>query len=226
MKSEFIGKVSHELKTPLTSIGMAIGIMEDGVVGIINEKQSDLIQTMKEDYERLNKLIQEILELTRLESDNFSLQIEKIDLNKLVLKIRKNFLLQGENKKISIDVDQAKSPAYVNADYNYLSRAVENIVSNALKFTPEGGSILLKLDREENDIILSIQDTGIGIAPENIDRIFDKFVQLNNNISGSIGLGLSIAKEIIEMHKGEIMVKSLSGKGTDFQIKLAAVQNE
>ncbi|HEX2982104.1 MAG TPA: ATP-binding protein [Ignavibacteriales bacterium] len=224
MKSEFIGKVSHELKTPLTSIGMAVGLLQDGVAGKLNDKQSSLISTMRDDYNRLSKLVKEILELTKIESGSLELRYETINPVLMVRAIMKDFAMQSSNKNIALEFAESRDGVpFINGDYDYLLRALENIVSNSLKFTPEGGKIKFEIAGEEKFINIRISDTGIGIPPENIDRIFDKFVQVKNNVSGSVGLGLTIAKEIIEMHGGSIHVESELNKGSIFEIRLQTV---
>lgn len=226
MKSEFLGKVSHELKTPLTSVGMALGIMEDEIVGKLTTGQQSLIQSMKEDYNRLNGLVHEILELTKLESGNFVLQFHIIDINEMIEHLIRNFSLQSRDKRVNLKSCLYEFPALINADYEYLFRALENIISNALKFTPEEGEITISVKKSTNYMFINIKDTGIGIPDDKIRDIFNKFVQINDSIPGSVGLGLSIAKEIIDMHKGEISVTSTLGKGSNFQIKLLAEEYE
>lgn len=225
MKSEFLGKVSHELKTPLTSVGMALGIMEDEIVGKLTPDQHGLVQSMKEDYNRLNGLVHEILELTKLESGNFLLQFQIIDLVEILEHLNRNFSLLCSDKHITMKICADENPVLINADYEYLFRALENIISNALKFTPEEGEICLSVKRSGEFILINIKDTGIGIPADKLEDIFNKFVQINDNIPGSIGLGLSIAKEIIDMHNGEISVTSIPGKGSDFQIKILAAEH-
>ncbi len=220
MKSEFVGKVSHELKTPLTSMGMALGILEDGIVGKLTEKQNSIVESIKEDYDRLNKLVHEILELTKLEAGNFSLQITEVKIKELFEKLLKTFHFQADEKKIELTYTIDPGSVYINADYDYLLKAFENIISNSIKFTQSGGKISLNAYNDNEYDYITIKDTGIGIYPENIDKIFDKFVQFKDDIPGSIGLGLSITKEIIEMHKGEISVISSPGEGCNFIIKL------
>lgn len=225
MKSEFLGKVSHELKTPLTSVGMALGIMEEEIVGKLTPGQQSLIQSMKEDYNRLNSLVHEILELTKLESGNFILQLNVIDVNEVLEHLIRNFSLYCKDKNITLTLCSDNSHAFINADYEYLFRALENIISNAFKFTPSEGEIKISLRKSGGQIIINIIDTGIGIPEDKISDIFNKFVQINDDIPGSVGLGLSIAKEIIDMHKGEISVTSTPGKGSNFQITLMASEN-
>ncbi len=220
MKSEFIAKVSHELKTPLTSIGMALGILEDGVVGNLTQDQNELILSMKEDFERLNRLVYEILELTKLESNIGKSKFEKFEAQKLAEHISKKFLIQAKEKKINLQIVDESNKLKINGSYDNMISALENLVSNSIRFTPAGGEINVKLSRSEGNLLIEISDTGIGISPDNLKKIFDKFIQIDDTAPGSLGLGLSIAKEVIELHNGEIKAFSDLGKGSTFQIKL------
>ncbi|KAF0151006.1 MAG: multi-sensor signal transduction histidine kinase [Ignavibacteria bacterium] len=223
MKSEFIAKVSHELKTPLTSMGMALGLFEDGVVGSVNEKQQDLIVSMKEDYDRLNKLVYEILELTKLEANIGKIKFETFEAVKLAEHVNKKFSIQAKEKNIKLEIIDKNSGCKINGNINSMMSAVENLVSNSLRFTPNGGEIKVEFLKKEDDLFIEISDTGIGISPANLKKVFDKFIQIDDSAPGSLGLGLSIAKEIIEIHGGEIKAFSELGKGSIFQIKLPVV---
>jgi len=220
MKSEFIAKVSHELKTPLTSMGMALGILDDGVVGNLNEQQNELMLSMKEDFERLNRLVYEILELTKLEANIGKIRFEKFEAHKLAEHISKKFSIQAKEKKINLEVDDKSTDVKINGSYDNMISALENLVSNSLRFTPLGGEIKVKLFPQNGNLMIEISDTGIGISPDNLKKIFDKFIQIDESAPGSLGLGLSIAKEIIEIHNGEIKAFSELGKGSIFQIKI------
>ena len=220
MKSEFIAKVSHELKTPLTSMGMALGLFEDGVVGSVNDKQHDLIVSMKEDYDRLNKLVYEILELTKLEANIGRIKFETFEAAKLAEHITKKFSIQAKEKDIKLEVIDKSSGSRINGNINSMISAVENLVSNSLRFTPNSGEIKIEFVTREDDLFIEISDTGIGISPDNLKKVFDKFIQIDDTAPGSLGLGLSIAKEVIELHNGEIKAFSDLGKGSTFQIKL------
>lgn len=222
MKSEFIAKVSHELKTPLTSMGMALGILEDGVVGGLTEQQNELLLSMKEDFERLNRLVYEILELTKLESNIGRIRFEKFEAHKLAEHISKKFSIQAKEKKINLEVEDKSGGVTINGSYDNMVSALENLVSNSLRFTPLGGEIKVKLSPNNGNLMIEISDTGIGISPDNLKKIFDKFIQIDDSAPGSLGLGLSIAKEIIEIHNGEIKAFSDLGKGSTFQIKIPA----
>ncbi len=220
MKSEFIAKVSHELKTPLTSLGMAVGLMEEGIVGELSPKQKDLLLSMKEDYKRLNKMVFEILELTKIESGSLTLTFEKVDARTLMEHLFKDFGWRADELGIRLSYTIEPGVHPFKGNFDYLLRALENLVANSLKFTHRGGLISIKIDKNENDLVILIADTGIGIGQKQIDKIFDKFYQVDSNIQGSVGLGLSIVKEIVDLHKGEIRVKSQPGKGSEFIIRL------
>jgi signal transduction histidine kinase len=225
LKSEFVAKVSHELKTPLTSMGMAVGILGDGVAGSLSKKQLELISSMKEDYNRLNKLVKEILELSRIESGGIKLDYESVDLNLLLKETVKAFDLQCKEKNISINFTINDNLPIITADYDYLSRAIGNFIGNSIKFTQIGGEI--NVDAQENGAFVKIiiSDTGMGINPDYLDKIFDKFVQVSGSKPGSVGLGLTIAKEIIELHHGSINVWSKPGQGSKFEITIPVLQN-
>jgi signal transduction histidine kinase len=225
LKSEFVAKVSHELKTPLTSMGMAVGILGDGVAGSLSKKQLELISSMKEDYNRLNKLVKEILELSRIESGGIKLDYELVDLNLLLKETVKAFDLQCKEKNISINFTINDNLPIITADYDYLSRAIGNFIGNSIKFTQIGGEI--NVDAQENGAFVKIiiSDTGMGINPDYLDKIFDKFVQVSGSKPGSVGLGLTIAKEIIELHQGSINVWSKPGQGSKFEITIPVLQN-
>ena len=220
LKSEFVAKVSHELKTPLTSMGMAVGIMNDGVAGHLTEKQKELISSMRDDYDRLNRMVKDILELSRIESGGIKLQFEKIEVNDLLRECVKTYALQSEEKGINLAYLPAEERIYITADHHYLLNAIGNFVGNSIKFTPKGGEITISTEKKAAGLTITISDNGPGIDPEYLDKIFDKFVQVSGSRPGSVGLGLTIAKEIIDLHNGSINVWSKPGQGSRFEITL------
>ncbi|MGA7720605.1 MAG: ATP-binding protein [Ignavibacteriaceae bacterium] len=225
LKSEFVAKISHELKTPLTSIGMAVGILGDGVVGKLSEKQIELISSMRSDYDRLNMLVKDILDLSRIESGGINLDFKPININLLLQECIKSFSLPCKEKNIRLEYSGNGDLPIIFADYDYLNRAISNFIGNSIKFTEKGGEISVTAAVEEMNLLISISDTGQGISPEFIDKIFDKFVQVSGSKPGSVGLGLTIAKEIIELHQGSINVWSKPGKGSKFEIKIPMLKN-
>ena len=225
LKSEFVAKISHELKIPLTSIGMAVGILGDGVVGKLSEKQIELISSMRSDYDRLNMLVKDILDLSRIESGGINLDFKPININLLLQECIKSFSLPCKEKNIRLEYSGNGDLPIIFADYDYLNRAISNFIGNSIKFTEKGGEISVTAAVEEMNLLISISDTGQGISPEFIDKIFDKFVQVSGSKPGSVGLGLTIAKEIIELHQGSINVWSKPGKGSKFEIKIPMLKN-
>jgi len=226
LKSEFVAKVSHELKTPLTSMGMAVGILGDEVVGELSDKQKELIASMREDYNRLNKLVKEILELSRIESGGIQLEFKPTDVKLLLKECIKTFSLQCKEKNIKLSYISNGNTPLISADYDYLSRAVGNFIGNSIKFLDKGGEINLSAEPKDSNLIITIADNGPGINPEYLDKIFDKFVQVSGTKPGSVGLGLTIAKEIIELHHGTINVWSKPGQGSKFELTIPVKRNE
>ncbi len=219
MKSEFMARVSHEFRTPLTSINMTFDILKDEHIGRVNKRQRELLVAAKQDAERLTKLVRELLELSRLESGKIQLKEDSVNTKSLVEFAVQPILLQFKDKHVDLisNVDSG-IPEFV-ADFQQLSWVVSNLVTNALRFTDTGGSVTVDATANEEDLIVSVRDTGCGIGPEELEKVFDRFVQLQDS-PGSVGLGLSIAKEIVEMYGGRIRVDSRVGVGTVFTFSI------
>jgi len=225
MKSAFVSTVSHEFRTPLTSISMAAGLLLDKTSGEINENQTELLEAIVEDNERLKSLVSDLLDLSRLESGKVTMDIESQSLNTIVEYAVKQFRIQAKDKNISLEVDVKDVLPKVKADFNKISWVLTNLVGNALRYTPRDGSgkIILKAKETANKILVSVSDNGKGIPEEYQDRIFSKFIQVKNEDgteTGGTGLGLAISKEIINAHGGEIWVDSKLGKGSTFYFTL------
>jgi len=219
MKSEFIATVSHELRTPLTSINMAVDIMSQEVLGKINESQRDMLATAKDDCERLTKLVKELLDMSRLESGKYELKRERINLRSLVEEALKPLRLQFREKGIRLETEIPADTAEVPGDQRQLSWVVANLVSNALRYTPADGTVTVHSDLLSDSVRVSVKDSGRGIPPDAVEVIFDKFVQIKQSTDatpGSVGLGLAIAKEVVEAHGGKIWVESSVGRGSTF----------
>lgn len=218
LKSEFVAKISHELKTPLTSIGMAAGILDDEILGSLSKKQKELLGSIKNDYNRLYSLVKEILELSKIESQKVMLNLVKINLPEFLESCVQKYSLQSEKKGLQIKLHSTENPIFILGDTEYLSSAFGNFIDNSIKFTNAGGKIDVNIKRSGNIVNVQIEDNGQGIDPAYIDKIFDKFVQISDKGPGSVGLGLSIAKEVIQMHKGSINVWSKKEIGSKFEI--------
>jgi len=219
MKSEFIATVSHELRTPLTSINMAVDILSREVLGTVNAPQRDMLVTAKDDCDRLTKLVKELLDMSRLESGKYELKSEKINLRSVVEEALKPLRLQFREKGIQLETEIPHDTPEVPGDEQQLSWVVANLVSNALRYTPSDGTVTIHSDLLDDSVRISVKDSGRGIPPDAVEVIFDKFVQIKQSTDatpGSVGLGLAIAKEVVEAHGGKIWVESSMGQGSTF----------
>ena len=218
LKDAFMSTVSHELKTPITSMKLYVGLLKEGTLGQINTKQKDSLRIINEETDRLNTLITDILELSRLESGKAKLNLTEFNIRKLVDDL--SYIIDNAKKKeitTIIDVPQLT----VTADKDKLKQVIINLFNNAVKFTKEHGTITISIRSQDEHWELSVADTGIGIEKELIPKMFERFYQAENYMtrtSGGVGLGLSIVKEIVELHKGKILVESEVGIGTTIRI--------
>jgi len=230
MKSEFIATVSHELRTPLTSLSMGIDILSQGVVGAVNKRQRELLIAAKDDSERLRKLVKGLLDLSKLESGKYEMKKEFVDFRRLVAEAVQPLRLPFEEKQIQLEFDVPERLPAVFADSHQLIWVVTNLLSNALRFTDQGGSVRLTAKEEKDRILVTVSDTGHGISPEHRETVFDKFVQVKSptdTTPGSVGLGLAIAREVVEAHGGRIWLESTVGMGSTFFFSLpVGNQNE
>jgi PAS domain S-box-containing protein len=227
LKSDFMGAVSHEFRTPLTSINMSVDIMRQKLLGPLTKAQEELLLSSKQDCERLTKLVRELLQLSKLESGKIEMREDVVDIRKVIEStlqpLQLPFREKGVQLKFSVD---SAIPNFVG-DEQQFSWIISNLVTNALRYTDAGGSVGVTAAAEGDDVLIRVTDTGRGIAPEHMEKIFDKFVQVNQSADstpGSVGLGLAIAKEIVEMYGGKIWVQSEVEKGTTFSFRLPASQ--
>jgi len=224
MKSDFMATVSHEFRTPLTSINMGIDILDQELLGPLNERQRDIVRSASEDCKRLTKMVKELLELSKLESGRIQLKEEVLNMAYLIDFAIKPLQLPFHEKNVNLILKlQPDLPNFIG-DSQQLSWVISNLVSNALRYTDPGGRVTISAEANNNRITVSVSDTGKGIPKKNLDKIFDKFVQLKDSFTtstpGSVGLGLAIAKEIVEMYGGRIWVESEAGKGSTFSFSL------
>jgi two-component system, NtrC family, sensor histidine kinase KinB len=229
MKSDFIANVSHEFRTPVTSINMSVDILNQGILGPLNERQKELIDSAKEDCQRLTKLARELLQLSKLESGRLQLRNEVLDLKLLVESSTRPLQLQFQEKNVSLKLAISSSQAHVMGDEEALTSVIGNLVTNALRHTDSGGTVSVRAFDEEHSVRIDVEDTGHGILPENLEKVFDKFVQVkrsSDSTPGSVGLGLAIAKEIVEMYGGKIWATSTIGKGSIFSFTLPVSKHE
>lgn len=232
MKSEFVSTVSHEFRTPLTSISMAVDLLlEDDNVD--KEGKQELLTIIREDSERLNNLVSELLDLSKMESGKIEMEIQDVDINDVINEVKRAFKIQLDEKNIELKIDTKDITRMIKADVNKISWVVGNIVGNALRYTSEDGSGVIEIITREvnNNMLIRISDNGVGISEKDQKIIFEKFVQIKDKdgqVTGSSGLGLAICSEIVKAHFGEIWVDSNIGEGSSFYftLKLGGVMDE
>lgn len=223
LKSEFMATISHEFRTPLTSINMAVDILLREVPGPLNTEQADLLSDVKSDCQRLRHLVKDLLDLSKLESGNYQLNLQEIDPPRLIDDGLQPLRFRLSEKSIEPTIHIADDIADFSGDFRRLSRVITNLADNALQHTPPAGQIEISVRQTGNEIQTCVSDSGEGIPEDAIDLIFDKFVQLKNfkdAAKGNIGLGLAIAREIIHAHHGRIWVESEVGSGSRFYFTL------
>ncbi len=223
-KSNFLNVISHELKTPLTAISAHLDVL-DILKSNLGKQEIKSLEAIKRNEGQLKMLIGNILEVARMESNKFELNLGKMNLKSLINEIVKNLNVLAKQKGIEIKTEIGELPA-ITADRNRVKEIITNLISNAIKFT-EKGSIILKAKKQGRFVLVSVTDTGIGIPKEDINKLFQKFYQVDSSIGrryGGTGLGLSITKQLVEAHGGKIWVKSTLGKGSTFSFTLPIKQ--
>lgn len=223
MKSDFISTVSHEFRTPLTSILMSVGLMKDRTVGKLNADQIELVSAIEEDSIRLKDLVSDLLDLSKMESGKIELDFDLHGVKSILKNSVKPFKTQIEAKNAKLKYNEADKDIYVKADFNKISWVLTNLISNAIRYIPDDGNGKIEIDYKETGrkVLFSVSDNGDGIPKDQQKKIFQKFIQSSgDDKAGSTGLGLAIAKEIINAHKGSIWVESEVGKGSTFYFTL------
>ncbi len=217
-KADFTATISHEFKTPLTSILMGLSLLEEEKIGSLNDKQCRLVATIKEDGESLANLVVNLLEISKMESGKSAFQMQPCSIGGIVEKAVKNFMRVAEAKEVSLNFDVSEELPKVIADPEKIAWVMNNLIQNALKYTNAGDEIEIAAAVNHGKMCVSVRDTGVGIPAEYLDKLFDKFIQVKGydlEVRGT-GLGLSIAKEIVEAHGGEIWCESKIDLGSTF----------
>lgn len=238
LKSDFISIVSHELRTPLTTIKNSLDIISSGKTGELSESSEKFINMAKRNVSRLSGIINDLLDISKIEAGKLDFAYANIKIESVIEDVKNSLMPVAKDKNINIEYNSESSDVEIYADSNRLEQVLTNLVSNAVKFTPEEGSVVISSkiinskdvvvedcflkDIEDLDgdyLQISVSDEGIGIEKDNLTKVFDKFKQIENSLSrkvGGSGLGLAIAKQLVEAHNGAIWCDSIINKGSNF----------
>ncbi len=221
-KTNFIATISHELKTPIASLQMGVKLLQDTRVGPLNEEQTNIANTLRDEVTRISNITNELLDLSQVETGNIKLNIKKAEPSDIVNLALEAVKFQAERKHVSIDSKIPENSTPIIADVDKTTWVLVNLLTNAIRYSPENGNVKVRCDSKEGSVIFSVQDDGPGIDPKYVSRIFEKFYQVPGTPSGT-GLGLAISKEFIEAQGGTIAVTSEVGRGSvfSFQMKVA-----
>ena len=220
-RRSFVAAVSHELRSPLTCIRGYVEAILDGTIA--PEDQPQYLNVVLSETNRLTDLVRDLLDMSRIESGKFPMQIAPFDFGELIRRVLINFEPRIDEKRIQIQLDLLPDPCFVRGDANRISQVVTNLVDNALKFLPEGGTLSLQTERIGRDIRLSVKNNGPMIAPEDLPHLFERFYKADkaHTSGGGTGLGLSICQLIMREHHSDITVTSTAGE-TCFAFALRA----
>ncbi|MDD2751703.1 MAG: ATP-binding protein [Candidatus Omnitrophica bacterium] len=223
IKSGIISVVSHELRTPLAIIMEAIDLVYEQIFGPLNHKQKEVLSTAKNNVLRLKKMVDELLDMSRIESAQFRLHYSVVNLNSLLKDNADFFEKLAKEKNISLEFVLPGKQINIFLDYDRVNQIITNLINNAIKFTERDGKITVELKLLENKVRVGVIDSGIGIAKHDLPKLFNKFVQVSKRPEAEkkgVGLGLSIVKELVEKHGGEIWGESKLGVGSKFYFTL------
>ena len=222
-KSEYMRRAAHDLRSPMSTVDLLLAVVADGRAGEISEKGRDMLRRARGKIERILELAEDLLALSRAREAAFSVDARSVDLSELVGKLEDDLRQRAASASIDVAVETNEDPVTVMGDPGAIGELLENLLSNALKYTPAGGTVRVSLSRGEGEAIVEVADTGIGISQDDIEAVFDEFYRADNareSGQAGTGLGLSIAKAIVESHKGTIEVESEPGHGTIFRVVL------
>jgi len=228
LKNEFISMVSHELRTPLTTIKGFVSIVLNEETGPLNDQQRHFLETSDRAIDRLTLLVSDLLDISRIEAGQIKMQLRPISLKEVCQRLAASFAPQLKAQNITLTTQIPEVLPLVLADPDRIGQVLDNLLNNAIKFTSRGGITVTAIDKGDF-VLVSVKDTGSGIAKEEHDRIFDKFYQVkvgSGYPSKGTGLGLAIVKSIVESHRGKVWVESEPGKGSDFRFILPRARLE
>jgi len=219
-KTNFIATVSHELKTPISSIKLSLQLLENAEIGHLNDEQKNLVESIKDDATRLLKITGELLNMTQVESGNIQLSMMPADPKEILLYAINATQTQADQKQIKFNIECPDSISKVQADNEKTAWVLTNLISNAIRYSYDNSTIYLSIIETKNNVQISVRDRGQGIAPQYKDKVFDRYFRVPGTKKEGTGLGLSISKEFIEAQGGQISVETEFGAGSKFSITL------
>lgn len=224
LKAEFISVASHELKTPINVILGYVELLEEGVYGEVSPRQKEILETVVKQANSLTRLVKRLLDISRFEASGGKLDTRDVHLSRFLTNMESSFRVLAHQRGIDFTIRHAPDlPEIVHWDEDRMNEVVGNLLSNAFKFTPREGKVVLDVERIAENVRISVGDTGAGIDPGQLAHIFQKFFQADNQAQAAVkgtGLGLAIAKEIVDAHGGTISVESTRGTGSKFTVVL------
>ncbi len=219
LKESFLATVSHELRSPLTSMREAAHLLGDGVPGELNAKQARLVAIIADSSDRLLRLVNRLLELSRLRAGMLPLERHAVDLDAVVERALDELRPQAEDGRVTLERERRGGRLVLDADEDRLVQVVVNLVANAIRFTPAGGRVTTRVAAAGDEVELVVEDTGVGIPASVLPQVFDWYRQAHHGVGGS-GMGLAIVRGIVEAHGGRVTVESQEGKGSRFTVLL------
>jgi PAS domain S-box-containing protein len=219
-KTNFIATVSHELKTPISSIKMSAQLLSDNRVGNLNEEQTELIKSISDDSERLLKITSELLNMSQVETGNIQLKLQPVPAADIVQKAVEAVQFKAQQKQVTIKLNADDNLPLVNADLEKTAWVLINFLTNAIKYSPEAGTLEIRTSRKNNAVEFMVKDSGKGIEEKYLPKIFDRYFKVPGSSKTGTGLGLAISKEFIEAQGGSIQVQSEIGTGSNFSFLL------
>jgi two-component system, NtrC family, sensor histidine kinase KinB len=220
LKSEFVDTAARYLQTPLLNLQMGLHCLITDAAGEMTDKQKDILYACREDGERLERLMRDLTDLSSIESGETAPSLAPVRIEDVVQSAVETFRLRAEAKDQSLKSDIAPALPLLNADAGQIKRVLDNLLSNAIRYTPRGGEIRITAARREDYVSISVADTGHGIPPEYLTRLFHRFLSVPGAKPGSTGLGLAISKRLVEAHGGQISARSEVGRGTTITFTL------
>lgn len=222
LKTEFISIASHQLRTPATAVKNFIGLLRDGFVGELTPEQHNLIEQAYISNEHQLDIVNNLLYVARADSDAVNLKLAVHDLSKLAADcvLEQEPIIQARKQEVTTDIPDNITMVF---DRQFIHMLIENLLTNASKYTPDGGHIKLKIEDSAKTVTIRVKDSGVGIAPEDISRLFKRFSRIENELStirGGSGIGLYLVKRVVDLHNGKVSITSKVDKGSEFKITL------